>query len=636
MTTVDPGAGDPSLAPPARANVWFTLAGCAVVCIPFLVAAVALRHKPWFPTSDLAQAELRMRSFWSDPPLLGAAGRLGTLQDQGHHPGPMLFWFAWPVYALLGRTAWAYETSVLVLDAAWVFLTGLVVRRRGGNLLVAVVLLALAVTVRSYHADALSQPWNPYMALLPFFCFLVVVWGVLCDDLAMLPLAVFVGTYCIQCHVGYLAIVGGLLALAVGWQVVRAVRVSRGNAENPDEATASPARPLAMWVGVSVVVGVVSWIPPVIEQFTHHPGNMTILWRYFTHPPETPVGLSRGLRLVLMQLSPVGNRVPGLYTAKGFAIFGGLGLLVAAVVLAAFSARLDARLLRLYVLLGVSVVLAIASSARIFGEVWGYLLEWMWSIAALIVVAVLWSIVALARKHSVEGARDPRLVVVPVVGVVAVSALFAVQATSVEPLAYVFSQQEAILSQSTLAHVDRNQRYLVVWEDPIGLGGTGFGLLLQLTREGYQAGIQPTFKAGVPGRYVFEPGGYDQVLHVVTGLNILPWRADPAAKEVACADLRTPDQRTMAHQLETKLTNALRARGLSNLLPELHANLFALILDPRLPSDLLPDTQRLGSTAETVAVFRTPAGHMSPSAAGEAVRAQELTAGTFGSAPTCT
>jgi hypothetical protein len=92
----------------------------------------------------------------------------------------------------------------------------------------------------------------------------------------------------------------------------------------------------------------------------------------------------------------------------------------------------------------------------------------------------------------------------------------------------------------------------------------------------------------------------------------------------------------LAHQLETKLTNALRARGLSNLLPELHANLFALILDPRLPSDLLPDTQRLGSTAETVAVFRTPAGHMSPSAAGEAVRAQELTAGTFGSAPTCT
>ncbi len=163
-----------------------TLACIAVLVVPLVVAAVALHGKPWFPTGDLAQAQMRLVGFWSHPPLIGPAGRIGTTV-QGSHPGPLMFWFAWPVYRLLGNTSWGYEVSVLVLAAVWIALIAVFARRRGGLGLLLTLLAGLAIVARSYHADTLSQPWNPFMPLLAFFLFLVLVWSVLCDDLVALP-----------------------------------------------------------------------------------------------------------------------------------------------------------------------------------------------------------------------------------------------------------------------------------------------------------------------------------------------------------------------------------------------------------------------------------------------------------------
>ncbi len=223
----------------------------------------------------------------------------------------------------------------------------------------------------------------------------------------------------------------------------------------------------------------------------------------------------------------------------------------------------------------------------------------------------------------------------PGVALVGIAALFAVQASGIEPTAYYFPRQEAVLSSQTLAHVDHGKRYLVLWEDPIGLGGTGFGLMLQLERNGVRNGAPPQFRAGVQDRRIMVPGQYDSVLHLVTGPKLVAWRAEPQAREVACVDLRSPADRAASHRLEAALAAELRRRNLPDLAQAVHDNLFALTLNPALPADLRPQATRLVNYGEAVGVFETPAAMLTPSPAAVAAGARASAAGAFGSAPTC-
>ncbi|MDQ3147630.1 MAG: hypothetical protein M3R01_11995, partial [Actinomycetota bacterium] len=64
-----------------------------LLAVPLVVALVALRQPRWYPVLDMAQTELRVRDVSSaDPPLIGLAGRIGKLGQQGSHPGPFSFW----------------------------------------------------------------------------------------------------------------------------------------------------------------------------------------------------------------------------------------------------------------------------------------------------------------------------------------------------------------------------------------------------------------------------------------------------------------------------------------------------------------------------------------------------------------
>ncbi len=246
---------------------------------------------------------------------------------------------------------------------------------------------------------------------------------------------------------------------------------------------------------VALVAGVLVWIPPVIDQVRHDPGNLTILYRYFSNPPETSIGYVTGLKVMLVQLNPWGNWLTGGWiTTSGTPIPGAL-LLVVWAVLAAVVSRRDGRLLRLNLVIGAGVVLAAASAAQIFGLVWGYLVEWFWALTALTVLSVCWSVVLLLGPRLTAGtgeAAPPRARR----GAGGHRRALAVQASGIEPTAYYFPRQEAVLSSQTLAQVDHGKRYLVLWEDPIGLGGTGFGLMLQLERNGVRNGAPPQFRAG--------------------------------------------------------------------------------------------------------------------------------------------
>ncbi len=145
------------------------------------------------------------------PPLIGLAGRIGPLgADGGSHPGPISFYLLWPAWQILGGSAYGMYVGTVVLDVVAVGLCLWIAHRRGGVAMLVSSALVLAVVMRAYGAYLLTLPWNPYLPVLWWCVVLLAVWSLLCDDLAMLPVAVFAGTFCIQTHISYLGLVGGL------------------------------------------------------------------------------------------------------------------------------------------------------------------------------------------------------------------------------------------------------------------------------------------------------------------------------------------------------------------------------------------------------------------------------------------
>ena len=179
---------------------------------PAIAAVMHLLWGPrWFPCGDMAQAELHMRGFFAHPPLVGAAGRIvGDTGIQGSHPGPSLWVLMLPVYFIGGSTGGSLMAAVVSVHLA--FVTGAIwlAWRRGGPTLAWLVALGSLVVIRASGPAFMVEPWNPWLAVLPFTVYLLLVLDVIVpvDGTTMLRRklslagAVAVGSHCVQCHAG--------------------------------------------------------------------------------------------------------------------------------------------------------------------------------------------------------------------------------------------------------------------------------------------------------------------------------------------------------------------------------------------------------------------------------------------------
>ena len=61
----------------------------------------------------------------------------------------------------------------------------------------------------------------------------------------------------------------------------------------------------------SVGIGVVLWIPPLLDQLTNEPGNLRELADHFGSPPEAAIGLGDGLRIMARHLDAATAWGPG-------------------------------------------------------------------------------------------------------------------------------------------------------------------------------------------------------------------------------------------------------------------------------------------------------------------------------------
>lgn len=381
-----------------------------VALLPFLLTIVFRWAGDYVPVGDSAIIDLRVRDVWSSQiPLTGAYSRYGW-----SHPGPLMHWLFAAVAGPLGGRPWTVLiASALLQGAAIVWLSRLA--WKAGRL--PMVVLWLAILMLAYAGTGgwmLVEVWNPYVAFPFFALFLLQCWLIFNGDPDRLVGATVVGSFLAQTHIGYLPLVGVLLAasvLLVGWR-------ARQEGKRPWDLT--PVK----W---TLLVAMVLWLPPLIDGLVHSPGNSTrILAALREGNAEPAIGLydSAGfvadaflpLPLWLQTVDGVAHRVTAAVPASGLRMvfLVGAGLLLGWV-----GARRHDRVVKVTALF---VVLTLAASwlaiAVVTGPPYPYLFQWRLVVSAFVTVAICYLVLRTTRLI------DRPLIGVAVVTVSAVAIMF--------------------------------------------------------------------------------------------------------------------------------------------------------------------------------------------------------------------
>jgi hypothetical protein len=599
---------------PPRASWWLVAGLLALLLVPLVVAGVALREPRWYPTLDLAMTELRVRDVGTaDSPLIGLPGRIGPLERQGSHPGPLSFYALAPAYRVLGSSAWALEAGALVLTAAAMGSSVVLARRRGGPRLVAGVALLLALLGAAYGFQVLAVPWNPYLPVLWWGAFLLSCWSIAVRDLWVIPVAAAIGSLCAQTHLPYagLTLGVGLGSLALAFL-----------ADRSPEGRRALVRPTLAAIAVAAVL----WAPVALDQLTVDPGNATVLADHFLDPPEDPIGLSDGLRVALVHLDltqlQLGGRGEGWLVDTDYDPEGSMvpGLVLLAVWGAAVAVAARARLrrwLQLDLVVAGALVLGVVSASNILGKVWYYLTLWAWVTTALLVLSILGTAAAVLepRLGAHARARWTRASLAALVALVGVSsarlAIEATDAVSREPvlsehLGLVVAPTAAALRSGTGAATGEEGRYVVTWSDPLYIGSEAFGLINELERDGFDVGVRDFWRTPVTPHRVIPPGEVDALVHFASGEAIDAWRDRPGVVEAVHVDPRTSAEREEYERIVEELTERFREQGADDLIPGLSGNVFGTSLDPRLGQHERDQLQRMLDLGLPISVFIAP------------------------------
>jgi len=575
--------GDADELIPARTDRRELLLRIAIVVVaaaPALAATLSVIGVHWVPGGDQAIEVLRISDVGGPyTPMVGPWSRWGWA-----HPGPALFWLLAPTQHLFGNDGVLLACGLLsTASAAGIAAVAI---RRGGTVLGAITALGVVGFLGGMGLSTAVDPWNPYVALLPFLLFVLLVWSVVCDDLVMAPVAAVVGSFCVQAHVGFLPLVGGLSALAFVAVAVRHLRAHRAAPEGgmgdpgepavvdasgvdtPDTDTPDTDTPdtdgsrsdtgsggllaavrrhrLLSTFLATVVAGGLMWLAPLWDQLFGS-GNLSALLSYARSPESDTAGWSKAfgimsgqLRLPAPWMGANEASAAGLTLTAGWAWgVGAVLLLVVATVVAVRRRHVDVAILD-----GIAVAaigLAVLSTARMTGFVAPYMTQWWWIVSFVALLALVWTVVSLLDL------ADARALAVGALGVaVVVGGFVVVRDVPVDPPVPTLSRALSELVGPTAAALDRDGRYVVHTVDERNWGGAGPGLQLALEQLGYHVFVGPTDLTDIQygARRVLEPAAGDGVITIV-GLDSMGngWVPPDGVRELARYDPLSPAER---------------------------------------------------------------------------------------------
>jgi hypothetical protein len=421
--------------------------------LPFVVSAVDAAVIGWMPYGDDAVIATRsLDVFTHHSPLVGqwSSGPAEVVGSPAYTPGPMLFW----LLSLPARflPVESLPITIALLNVAATMGAVALAYRRGGRVFMVATAVAIPVMLASLPAQTYNDVWNPSVPLPSLMLLIFLAWSLGCGEHRLLPLTVLVGSFVVATHLSYLP--PALAALIVGVAGLAVWRRSRSRESRPS---------MWRWVIAAALIGVASWIPPVIDEVEHSPGNLAVL-RAAATADTSKLGLKAGAHAVvqtvgvppwwlraprgpLERIGDVSTRPAGVAIVSALLALAGL----AAIMLTALRRRrhdvVVAGVLCLALL--AAVALDVASTPNETVDTLYYTIRWA-SVAGMFVWLVLgWSIGTLFVRAPVR-APHPRLAALGVAATAAVAGVVAFAADPpTEPYEAVRASSERVVDDLT-------------------------------------------------------------------------------------------------------------------------------------------------------------------------------------------
>ena len=388
---------------PVPSGRWLTALAFAVVVVPFAYALVRLATSPSANLTladDLALIDLHVRRS------LAWKQQLGVFDHNNwNHPGPSYFYLQSFVYRLMGSSVSSMFVGATLLNACSAVACVAVVRRRttpARALWAAMCVCALAAvlaaggpsatTYSESVLGALVSPWNPMVVLFPLLLVVLLCAGAVDRSGVSLVGALVVATFVLQTNIS-----AGPLALAfvgvagVVW-VVTVILDRRGSARAPaDMRVDAPVDtpPSRLWARVLAGVGLVAlalmWLAPFVQQLTNHPGNITLIQRFFSagHPGQSLDGalwaVAAGAAVIVFGPGEVMTSIlGGTPMHAGLVVALSLLTVAASVGVVVVGARMRSRFaLGIGVLVLVGTAASVVAVTHVIGFIFGYLVIWV-------------------------------------------------------------------------------------------------------------------------------------------------------------------------------------------------------------------------------------------------------------------
>ncbi len=408
---------------PVPSGRWLTALAFAVVVVPFAYALVRLATSPSANLTladDLALIDLHVRR------ALAWRQQLGVFDHNNwNHPGPSYFYLQSFVYRVLGSSVSSLFVGATLLNACSAVACVAVVRRRttpARALWAAMCVCALAAvlaaggpsatTYSESVLGALVSPWNPMVVLFPLLLVILLCAGAVDRSGVSLVGALVVATFVLQTNIS-----AGPLALAfvgvagVVW-VVTAVVDRRGSARAPADMPVDmppDTPPSRLWARVLAGVGLVAlalmWLAPFVQQLTNHPGNITLIQRFFSagHPGQSLDGalwaVAAGAAVIVFGPGEVMTSIlGGVPMHAGLVVALSLLTVAASVGVVVVGARMRSRFtLGIGVLVLVGTAATVVAVTHVIGFIFGYLVIWVVVLPAAALIGLGMAGAALVR-----------------------------------------------------------------------------------------------------------------------------------------------------------------------------------------------------------------------------------------------
>ncbi len=489
---------------------WLTALAFAVVAVPFAWAVLRLATAPSAHLTlpdDLALIDLHVRR------ALAWKQQLGVFDHNNwNHPGPAYFYLVSLAYRVLGSNARSLFVGATTLNGLCALACVAVVRRRTTATralwaalwvaALAAVLAAAGPSATTYSESvlgALVSPWNPTVVLFPLLLLVLLCAGAVARSAPSLIGALLAATFVVQTDISTAPLAVALVAAAaVAWGVT-AVRDHRSRTVSPADG---PGRWGAALVTGGLVLVVLAWLPPLIQQFTDHPGNLTLITRFFdaSHPGQPladalwSVAAATGV-LAVGPSEVMTSILGGTPAHAAVAVVVALSTVVLAGVTTVAGARQRTRFatgIGALTLLGGAV--AVVAVLHVVGFIFGYLVLWavVLPVAALIGVGTL----RLPVARSAAGLR-----IALCVAAVAVGSVACVRVAAIPPLARAGDPHVGELAALVTPRLGTGAR-VAVGDAGAGTADTQLldteefiGLVNALDRAGYRPVVNAFWKA---------------------------------------------------------------------------------------------------------------------------------------------